>query len=149
MRAMRFILVSLLVLLAVWYGVVRFWPGNPEVWHIDPVEAPDPGIGGVRVVGEDAPLFASAPEEVMAAFDSAITAEGARVFAGSVEEGFVTYLTRTRIFRFPDYVTVRVTPEGDGIRLTYRALTGTKGGDGGTNALRMERLLSAVRERLP
>lgn len=146
---MRFILVSLLVLFAVWYGVVRFWPGNPEVWHIDPLEAPDPGISGVRVVGEDAPLFASAPAEVMAAFDAVITGEGARVFAGSIEEGFVTYLTRTRIFKFPDYVTVRVASEGEDTRLTYRALTGTKGGDGGTNAVRMERLLSAVRERLP
>ncbi|MEL7343848.1 MAG: DUF1499 domain-containing protein [Pseudomonadota bacterium] len=149
---MRFVLFGiglLLLLLAVWYGVVRFWPGNPAVWHIDPVQAPDPGVSGVRVTGENAPVFAAAPAVVMAAFDAAVLEEGATRFAGNVEDGFVTYLTRTKNLKFPDYVTVRVAPEGDGTRLSYRAVTGTKGGDAQTNAARMERLLDAVAARLP
>ncbi len=40
------------------------------------------------------------------------------VLTGSVEEGMISYVTRSRIFGFPDYTTVRTEPEKDYSRLT-------------------------------
>lgn len=85
---------------------VRLAPADPSRWHLPPY----PGSGtratrdGFIVWRETGP---GAAAEVMARLDRIIRATPrTRVFAGSPAEGMVTYVTRSRIWGFPDYTTV-------------------------------------------
>lgn len=137
----------LLVAAAVVAGLayVRFAPVPPERWHTDPVTAPDPGQRGVRRAPPDAPVFAMTPDALMAALDAAILAEPrTRRIAGSVEDGFATYLKRTKWMAFPDTTSIRVLPEGDGATVAILSRSVYGGYDWGVNAARVERWLAAV-----
>lgn len=63
-----------------------------------------------------------------------------RVLAGSVEEGMVTYITRSAVIGFPDYTTVR--QEGDTLTLFARLRFGRS--DFGVNAKRADAWLAAI-----
>lgn len=125
---------------------VRLAQVPPERWHIDPVTAPDPGLRGVRLVPPDAPVFTMTPEALMEALDAVILA-GPRTLriAGSVEDGFATYLKRTKWMAFPDTTTVRVLPEGDGATVAILSRSVYGGYDWGVNAARVDRWLAAAR----
>lgn len=145
---MRIVLLILIALVLVWYLFVVFWPGNPEAWHIDPNEADEPGIMGAQAVGSAAPVFDADAGKVLQVFDDIVRAEGAVLFAGSVEDGFVTYETRTRFLRIRDYVTLKASPVEGGTAVAYRAVTSTGGYDYGMNTKRMARWIEAVRDAL-
>ena len=79
-------------------GWVRMAPSDPARWHVSPPVARDTDrpAGVVRVVQGD-----------LAALDAIIAAEPrTRRLAGSVDEGRITYITRTALWGFPDYCTV-------------------------------------------
>ena len=98
--------IFLIVLLTALIGVglyVRLAPSDPRVWHAMPDEMEDVDMdgGAKRVVtaGE------GALERLHAiALDTPRT----QVLAGSVEDGKITYITRSRVFGFPDYTTVEL-----------------------------------------
>ena len=97
------LLLPLLVLVVVFATYIRLAPSNPDRWHVDPSVASDPGSSGVlRKVTSD-----------LAAFDAIIqTAPRVMVLAGAVSEGHITYVARSRVLGFPDYITVKqVGPE--------------------------------------
>ena len=90
-----------LVLLALVVGAayVRLAPTDPKHWHGMPqsVSPGDLDGGAVRVVSGD-----------LAALDAIIRATPrTQVLAGDVAQGMITYVTRSRVFGFPDYTTVR------------------------------------------
>jgi len=59
------------------------------------------------------------PQAVLADLHKIITATPrTTVLVGSVEEGMISYVTRSKVFGFPDYTTMRVLPEEDYSRLT-------------------------------
>nr|WP_072778746.1 DUF1499 domain-containing protein [Marivita hallyeonensis] len=80
---------------------IRFAPSDPEVWHVDPQVTADQDLaGGVRrrIPAEDG---------TFEALDRIILATPrTEVLAGSVEDGKVTYITRSQWMGFPDYTTV-------------------------------------------
>jgi len=81
---------------------VRLAPTDPERWHTMPaaVTNRDSEGGAMRVVG--------AGQDGLARLDRIIQATPrTRVLDGSVEAGMITYVTRSRVFGFPDYTTVR------------------------------------------
>ncbi|WP_293575842.1 hypothetical protein, partial [Phaeobacter sp.] len=83
-------------------GFVRLAPSDPLDWNTQPEFSEDQTFqGGVfRVLrsGSDG----------LAAFHAvAANAPRTRVLAGSVEDGMITYITRTRFIGFPDYTTAR------------------------------------------
>ncbi len=88
----------ILVLLAGLVAFVQLAPSDPARWHQDVTADQDKDFAGgaVRVVDVD-----------FAALDAAIRGSGAKVLAGSVAQGHITYISRTRIMGFPDYVTVQ------------------------------------------
>ncbi len=96
---MKWIGVTLLVLIAAGLAYIRLAPSDVGRWH----DLPD-GIsnqtlesGAMRRVRGD-----------LAALDAIIRdTPRTAVLAGSVEDGMVTYVTRSRVFGFPDYTTVR------------------------------------------
>ncbi|WP_439122481.1 DUF1499 domain-containing protein [Marivita sp.] len=80
---------------------IRLAPSDPAVWHVDPKVTADQDLaGGVR-------RRIPAEEGNFAELDRIILATPrTEVLAGSVEEGKVTYITRSQWMGFPDYTTV-------------------------------------------
>lgn len=145
---MRWIGGIALVLLAAGLVYFRVAPSDPARWHVDPVSAPDPGKGHARVVPPEAPVFDMSPSDLMARVEAVAMSEP-RVsrLAGRVEDGFVTYVARSRLFGFPDYVSVRTMPAGEG-RSTLAIFSRQRFGleDMGVNDARVRRWISRLAE---
>lgn len=89
---------------------IRFAPSDPAKWHIDPLSAADPGEAGVLLLpGQGAPVGNLSDLD-----DIALQTPRTTQLAGSLQEGMITYVTRSKGFGFPDYTTVRAIPKGDG-----------------------------------
>jgi hypothetical protein len=120
-----------LALIAVSFAYVQLAPSDPKRWHKDvtAVESKDFAGGAVRIVEAD-----------FAALDAVIRMSGAKVLSGSVEAGHISYISRTRIAGFPDYVTVQ---EVDGkLRIFSRLRFGQS--DLGVNKRRVEGWLAQL-----
>lgn len=113
---------------------VRMAPSDPSQWHAMPEAITDrdlPG-GAMRVVG--------AGENGLARLDAIIRATPrTELLAGTKEEGLMTYVTRSALWGFPDYTTIR--QRGKQIELYGRARYGRS--DLGVNAARLDRWLGA------
>ncbi|MBE3637138.1 DUF1499 domain-containing protein [Mangrovicoccus algicola] len=100
---------------------VRLAPSDPQVWHVDPRNVEDQGQDGAYLLRDGdpsdgpAPRFAGAPEEVMARLDAVAEATpGVTRLAGSPSDRHVTYVARSRLFGFPDYISVIAWPVSEG-----------------------------------
>jgi hypothetical protein len=131
---------ALIVVLLVLIGLglyVRLAPTDPARWHRmpDDVGTRDMAGGAMRVV--------EAGEGGLPRLHDIITGTPrTRVLAGGIEEAMVTYVTRSRVFGFPDYTTVRKT---DGQLEIYGRLRFGRS-DMGVNAERIDRWLQAFAE---
>ena len=128
---------------------------NPADWHIDPLTAERTGKPNDYLVAPEgaasaeidapSPVFETSPEDLMQRFDAALMAEPRTTrLAGSVEAGFATYVQRSRIFGFPDYISAKAlsVPDGAVLAIWSRARYGY--GDMGVNEARVKRLLEAL-----
>lgn len=125
--------VILLVLAAMAY--VRLSPNDPARWH-QPVRGDQDKRfenGAIRVLSGMAEDFARLN-------DIAANWPRTRVLAGSVEEGRVTYITRTAVWGFPDFTTLELR---DGqIALYARSRFGRS--DLGVNSKRLQGWIDAL-----
>ena len=81
---------------------VRYGRSDPVDWHVDPlVTANQDLVDGVRRRVADAPGLMERLHLI------ALETPRTEVLAGSVEEGHITYVTRSRWMGFPDYATVK------------------------------------------
>ena len=146
---MRITFLVLLVAIIGMLAYIRLAPSDPERWHVDPLSAADPGQGGVLLVPPDAPVLATTPETLMGVFDSIAMAEP-RVtrLAGGVGEGHATYVARTRIMGFPDYISVRALPAEDGATLAVVSRLRFGQSDMGVNRARLDRWMAELGERV-
>lgn len=125
----------LVALVALGMAYVRLAPSDPARWHVAPEGDANKNFkrGALRVV-ETGP-------EGLALFDAiARAAPRTRVLAGSVEDGMVTYITRTRVMGFPDYTTAA--QDGDRLRVVARSRFGRS--DLGVNRERLEGWLNRL-----
>ena len=85
-----------LVILGV--GYIQLAPSDPKRWHADVTADADKDFAGgaVRIVDVD-----------LVAMDAVIRKSGAKVLSGSIDSGHITYISRSRIMGFPDYITVQ------------------------------------------
>lgn len=123
----------LLALVVVGMGFIRLAPSDPTTWHVAP-EVPqnrDLTGGVMRVV----PHAAGALAQIDAI---ARATPRTSVLAGSVDEGMITYITRSKIMGFPDYTTIR--QEGDTLVIHARLRFGRS--DLGVNRARIDSWLS-------
>ncbi|MEQ8899341.1 MAG: DUF1499 domain-containing protein [Roseovarius sp.] len=132
------IVVVVVVVLAVGLAAyVRLAPSDPQRWHRmpDDVAERDFSSGAMRVVPGGAGDLARL---------HGIIAGSARttVLAGSVEDGMITYVSRSKLMGFPDYTTVQ--QAGGDIRLYARQRFGSS--DLGVNAGRVDGWLNRFRE---
>ncbi|PIE14516.1 MAG: hypothetical protein CSA70_01835 [Rhodobacterales bacterium] len=126
------LLLALVMVFAVW---VRVAPSDAMRWHkMREIEADRDLEGGMLRVVETGP-------DGLARLDKVARATArTSVLAGSVEEGMITYVTRTVAWGFPDYTTVRQT--GDRLEIYARLRFGRK--DFGVNKARVEGWLAAL-----
>lgn len=124
--------------LMVW---VRLAPSDPARWHVDPATGINgPGSHAARLT---LPLQ---PDAALAALDAVAMAEPRTVrLAGTPAEGRITWVTRSRVFGFPDYTTAAALPDGSGAQLVVHARLRFGYADFGVNAARVERWLSSLR----
>ncbi|WP_417270524.1 DUF1499 domain-containing protein [Celeribacter sp.] len=120
---------------------IRLAPVEVGRWHVDPFEARDPGAEGDKRVIESN----TSPQEALARLEQvAQAAARTRLVAGSVEEGRLTYMTRSKLWGFPDFTTIeaRATPTGAQIAILARLRFGKSDLD--VNATRVTAWLAAA-----
>jgi len=146
------ILLPLMIFAAFVLLYVRFAPSTAENWHVNPLEA-RPGAGRfvVRPEGGDASFgpVPVLPAVLLSTLDAvAASAPRTRRLAGSVSEGRITYVSRSRLLGFPDYTTVQVieTPDGASLAVFARLRFGRK--DFGVNRARVQEWLFQLECRL-
>nr|WP_298969746.1 DUF1499 domain-containing protein [uncultured Roseobacter sp.] len=133
MRKMIGLALAVLILGGMAY--VRLSPMDPARWH-QPVEMQadqDLSVGTVRVLAGGDALFRAIDRQMRAL-------PRTQVLAGSMEEGRVTYVTRSAVFGFPDATTVEL--RADEVRIFGRLRFGAS--DLGVNRKRLEGLIAAV-----
>ena len=153
MKIALVIVVCLALLVAVGLAYIRLAPSDPTRWHVDPLTADSPGEGGflLRPDGGDArpDVHDTTPQALLRAFDRTARARPrTRVLAGSVAEGRITYVARSRLMGFPDYVTVQAVPADGGAALAILARSRFGRSDLGVNRARTERWLDMLRDGL-
>lgn len=147
---MRVALIVFVVFAVLFVGGLRLAvllsPSDPEKWHVPP------GLPGSGEAVETAPgghavavVLPGPPQEVLARLDAiAMDTPRTERLAGSVDDGMITYVTRTLFWGFPDYTTVRAEPHPDGTRLSIRARLRFGQGDMGVNRARVEDWLAQL-----
>jgi hypothetical protein len=142
------VLLAAVVVAAVLY--VRLAPSGPE-WHVDPAAEGTSGPGRWLVAeGGDAPAarLDAPPERALEAFDAVAREAGAERLAWEPGAGQATYIDRSRVMGFPDYISVAVVPDGEGSRLSVYSRLRFGRDDFGVNRARLERWLDATRAAL-
>lgn len=113
---------------------IRFAPDDPGRWH---VAVRDMGSGaGLSEVSRGAVGFVPATDPAKALARLAeVAAASPRTtrLAGSVAEGRITWVARSALMGYPDYITAEATPLG--VRLWSRQRYGSR--DQGVNLLRL------------
>ncbi|MEM9139372.1 MAG: DUF1499 domain-containing protein [Pseudomonadota bacterium] len=103
---------------------MRIAGDDPALWHVDPASAERTGRPNDYLVAPEGAtgvpadrvldLRAQPAEDLLFLFDAVVRPSSqVKVLAGSVEAGHITYVQRTALFGFPDYITVKAV-EGDG-----------------------------------
>ncbi|WP_366141430.1 DUF1499 domain-containing protein [uncultured Shimia sp.] len=131
---MTLVWILLLAFLGV-FAFVRLAPSDPNVWHVDPSSSVDKTFrnGVIRRI--------STGTGGLRRMDSVITSDPrSAVLAGAVDEGKVTYISRTRMMGFPDYTTV--IQDGEDLVIYARSRFGRKDFD--VNRKRVERWIAAL-----
>ncbi len=138
---MTLILLSLAALAFLAFALwVRLAPSDPGRWHVDPAATADPTRPNFARAERMLPL---PPEEVRARLDALARDRGAERLAG--DAALVTYVARTRLMRYPDYLSFRLDPaEGGGTHLQALSRSRFGHGDMGVNKARLTRWLDRL-----
>lgn len=143
---MRWILALVVVGVVFSLTYFRFAPHDVDAAHVgsQPQEPGDhPLQGGFGAARE----ITTTPEDILKALDLvAMGTPRTQVLAGSVEEGMITYVTRSAVFGFPDYTTAEITTSIAGVgpllQITGRQRFGIE--DLGVNQARIEDWLAQL-----
>lgn len=123
---------------------VRLAPVDGAALHVMPATTPpddDKQLGSFRAVR----AITTTPEGVLQALETAaLQTPRTQVLAGSVQEGMVTFITRSQVFGFPDFTTAAVVAQdGQNILVVYGRLH-YGAGDVGVNAARVQGWLAQL-----
>lgn len=98
---MGWLILAVVAMVAAFAGWVRMAPSDPARWHVAVPQAQDKDMdtGVIRVLPGQAGRLGD--------LDAVIRATPRTgVLAGSVTDGRVTYITRSKLWGFPDYATI-------------------------------------------
>lgn len=156
-RYSLWIAIAVLVVLGVMAIFMRVVDDDPAVWHVDPESAARSGKPNDYLVAPDGAVSAHADratsvrdlpaKDHLFLFHSvAMNAPRTKELAGSVEEGWITYVQRSLIFGYPDYITVKAVDVDGGSALIVWSRARYGYGDMGANRNRVERWLAQIGE---
>lgn len=123
------VLVTIIALLAIVVGYIRLAPSDPADWHQMPDFTEDADLAGgvMRIVD-------TGPDGLARFADIALATPRTTHLAGSVEEGMMTFVSRSRVWGFPDYTTAQ--QAGDQLKIYGRLRFGRS--DFGVNKARVD-----------
>lgn len=145
-RALR-VLVWIVGVLAVLFigfaAYVRFAPDDARVWHVDPASASGAGAANAFVVsptgaGADmaSPVFDMAPAALLSAFRQAALAAPRTSILGE-SDGIITFVQRSALISYPDYISVRAVEVEGGAALHIWSRSRYGADDWGVNRARV------------
>ena len=143
---------AILTGIAVLMAYVRLAPDDPVRWNIA-VATTNPATPGACVTkiilvpkGARATcLLPGNPVDTLAKLDA--TAQNAirtTRLTGTPTDGRITWISRSRLMGYPDYITAEVSQTPDGTRLDIFARQRYGNGDAGVNAARLQVWLSTL-----
>ena len=135
MKFAMYLLVLIVLGVVCFAAYVRLAPSDVARWHQPIAATADASfaVGAVRVMNADRVAF----EQVDTAMQNL---SRTHVLAGSVEDGLITYVTRSQLWGFPDYTTVQF----DAGTLKFYARSRFGGSDLGVNAARLAQVLATI-----
>ncbi|PLS20341.1 DUF1499 domain-containing protein [Neptunicoccus cionae] len=147
-------LIALVVAALLWF---RFAPSNPALWHKDPATVqktakPNQFLmrGGADSDGADtaAEIFDVPAEELARAFHKVAMAQPrVSVLAEADNDFWITYVQRSKLMGYPDYISVRIEPVGtDRSALLVYSRSRFGRSDLGVNKARMKDWLGQLRQ---
>lgn len=148
MKRMTYLLLALAVLVLGFAIYVRTAPSDVPVWHVDPLEVTGHSTLNSWLVapgGDVEPVIYDLPPDQIAARLDAITHATPRTELLGGEGFQKTWITRSALWGFPDYTSVRLSPTDDGgtsVSLFARSRFGK--GDMGVNRKRAEDWLAEL-----
>ncbi len=155
LRLGRWLAAAILLAAATGFVVINTSSHDPARWHVDPAAArrgehPNEYIAAPRGTTAapadlETRLYQESPRDLLARFDAVARAQPrTRVVAGDPDSLMITYVQRSRVFGFPDYLTVRAVAMecGAGLIIVSRARYGRS--DFGVNRARVEAWLAAL-----
>ena len=149
MSSAVYILLAALLALACVVAYVRLAPAAPGTFHVDPFSFGQSGPNAVHIAPPEAPVFETTPEGLHAALQKAILAEPrSKVWATSPDAFHTTYVTRTRLMGYPDYISVAVRAAEGGASFAVYSRSRFGYSDLGVNRARLDRLLGRLRSDL-
>ena len=132
---------------------VRLVPMDPNQWHVDPIGVQRSGKPNDYLISEggDQPavvVSTGVAETAAAAFEAIRELPRTTLLAGSVEGGWFTVVSRSRLMGYPDATTVRIEPRetGSAVHVYARARYGYS--DLGKNSERVALFLKALEQML-
>ncbi len=151
----RWLAAALVLAAAAGWSVVLLAPDDPARWHADPAAialrvTPNEVLLAAAGTTSAAPhgviaIRPGSPEALLARFDSVARLQPrVTVLAGTVAEGMITYVQRSRWMRFPDYITVKAVPAEGGAGLIVWSRSRYGYGDFGVNRARVQAWLAAM-----
>ncbi|MBO6791776.1 MAG: DUF1499 domain-containing protein [Dinoroseobacter sp.] len=144
---------SLLAVIAVGLLIyIRLAPSAVERWHVDPTgPAARTGEGRFLVrdgADRDSPIVAQSPQNALKQFSEiALASPRTLLLAGTPETGRMTFISRSKLFGFPDYTTVQsiIADEGTTKLVVYGRLRFGRR-DMGVNRARVQSWLKQLTE---
>ena len=156
-RIVRWIAIALVIVLAAAYAAINLTGHDPDRWHVDPAAVELRGTPNEFLAAPDGTtaaepdtetkVYPERPEALLARFDDIVRAQPhTKLVAGDVDSGMITYVQRTPVIGFPDYVTVKALPVQDGAGLIIYSRSRFGEDDWGVNR---QRVRSWLRELGP
>lgn len=142
MKVLIWLGAAVLLLVAGAVAYVRLAPSDPARWHVAPDLPADLSAGEVRAMRGAAALRLEGDSALILARldETMIGLPRTTRLAGSVEEGRITWVSRSRLWGFPDYTTAQL--RGDGVEVHARLRFGSE--DMGVNAARLETVAAGL-----
>ena len=114
---------------------VRLAPSDEKIWHVEPKVTAD------KTFGNGATRLITVGKDGLRRMDTLIASDPrSQRLAGSVKQGMVTYVTRSRMMGYPDYTTMM--QSGEDLLIYARSRFGRK--DFGVNAARVDRWIETL-----
>lgn len=142
------VIAVLAVSAALW---VRLAPDDPAAWHADPMAGARTGkpndalLGPMPEADAPAPVWDATPEALMEALAAAAaTAPHTEILAGSPDALHATWVQRSALMRFPDYVSARALTTEGGATLAIWSRSRYGHSDLGVNARRLQDWIARI-----